>query len=142
MDRRRVPIGGIALTLAFVVMACDAVPQILHPGSRVWVIPVQNSSPRPALVAVAEDRSPMGNLVGTAQPATVPAGQTVDVTFTVPADRADWAIFVNPGPKFGPVITTADVPEGLSGRLPITILVDAQGLPGVMVPGEPGWFGQ
>ena len=122
-------------------MACDAVPQILHPGSRVWIIPVQNTSPRPALVAVAEDRSPMGDLVGTAQPAAIPAGQTVDVTFTVPSDRADWAVFVNPGPNLGALITAADVPPGVSGRLPLTILVDAQGNPGVTVPNEPGWSG-
>ena len=142
MRRRRVPIGGIALALALVVIACDAVPQVLHPGSRVWIIPVQNVSGRPAVLAVAEDGSPMGKIVGTAQPAVVPAGQTVDVTFTVPSTRQGWAVFVNPTPNIGALITASDVPPAASGRLPLVIMVEEQGSPSVQVPGEPGWFGQ
>ena len=141
MRRRRVSIGGIVLALALITTACDAVPQVLHPGSRVWVIPVQNMSGRPALVAVAEDRSPMGKLVGTAQPASIPAGQTVEVTFTVPPEGQDWAIFVNPTPTLGALIGARDVPPGVSGKLPLTIVIDQQGNPSVTVPNEPGWFG-
>jgi hypothetical protein len=141
MRRRLTSFGGIALTLAMFLTACDAVPQVLRPGSRVWIIPVQNMSGRPALLAVAKDESPMGDLVGTAQPAAIPAGQTVDVTFTVPPDRQGWAIFVNPGPNLGALITAPDVPPGVSGRLPLTITVDQQGNPSVSVPSEPGWFG-
>ena len=142
MQRERIGIGGVVLTLAFALLACDAIPQVLRPGSRVWVIPVQNLSGRPAVLAVAKDESPMGDFVGTAQPAVVPAGQTVDVTFTVPADQQGWAIFVNPTPNLGALIGSRDVPPGISGRLPLTIMVDAQGNPGVSVPNERGWFGQ
>jgi hypothetical protein len=142
MLRRRVLIAGIALTIAIVLIACDAVPQVLHPGTRVWIIPVQNMSGRPAVLAVAEDGSPMGKIVGTAQPAIVPAGQTVDVTFTVPSTRQGWAVFVNPTPNIGALITAGDVPLAASGRLPLLIMVDEQGSPSVSVPGEPGWFGQ
>ena len=141
MRTRRIPICGIVLTLAVVLIACDAIPQALRPGSRVWVIPVQNMSGRPAVLAVAEDQSPIGDLVGTAQPGVIPAGQTVDVTFTVPADRQGWAIFVNPSPNIGALITAMDVPAGASGRLPLVISVDQQGNPSVQVPSEPGWFG-
>lgn len=129
------------LTAAQFAVACDAVPQVLRPGSRIWIIPVQNMSGRPAVLAVAKDESPMGDLVGAAQPGVVPAGQTMDVTFTVPPDRQGWAIFVNPSPQLGALIGASDVPPGVSGRLPLTISVDEQGNPAVTVPSEPGWFG-
>lgn len=134
---------ALALTMALglVATACDAVPQVLRPGSRVWIIPVQNMSGRPAVLAVAEDRAPMGKLLGTAEPAVVPAGQTMDVTFSVPPDPQGWAVFVNPGPNLGALITAMDVPPGVAGRLPLTIKVDQQGNPSVEVPSEPGWFG-
>jgi hypothetical protein len=69
---------------------------------------------------------------------------TVDVTFDVPAGRT-WAIFVNPGPDRGPLITAADVPPGVVGRLPITIGIGPNGEPWAQGPpgGEaPGWFGE
>ena len=141
MRKRRVSIGSLVVTVALVIGACDVAAQIPRPGSRVWVIPVQNLAGRPAVLAVAEDESPMGDLVGTAQPGIVPAGQTVDVTFTVPAEQQGWAIFVNPTPNVGALIGSRDVPPGVSGRLPLTIMVDAQGNPSVSVPNEPGWFG-
>ena len=139
--RRGRLISGIALFVALVAMACDAVPQVLHPGSRVWIIPVDNMSGRPAVLAVAKDGSPMGDIVGTAQPAVVPAHQKVDVIFTVPPDRQGWAIFVNPSPTLGALIGASDVPPGASGRLPLSISVDDAGNPAVTVPGGPGWFG-
>ena len=83
----------------------------------------------------------MGKLVGTAQPASIPAGATVDVTFTVPPDGQGWAIFVNPTPTLGSLIGAIDVPPGVSGRLPLTITINEQGDPSVEVPREPGWFG-
>lgn len=141
MVTTRLAVSVLMLLVASASMACDAVPQVLHPGSRVWVIPVQNGSGGPAVLAVAKDESPMGDLVGTAQPAVVPAGETVDVTFTVPPEPRGWAIFVNPTPQLGALISAADVPPGVSGKLPLTISVDQQGNPSVSVPDEPGWFG-
>ena len=136
-----IAIALVMLLVTSATAACDAVPQVLHPGSRVWIIPVQNMSGRPAILAVAEDQSPIGDLVGTAQPGVIPAGQTIDVTFTVPSDRQGWAIFVNPSPNVGPLITAMDVPPVATGRLPLVISVDQQGNPSVQVPNEPGWFG-
>jgi hypothetical protein len=141
MRKPSIWIGNMVLALVLVTTACEYVPQALHPGPRVWIIPVENMSGRPAVLAVAKDGSPMGELVGTAQPAVVPAGQTIDVTFTVPTDRQGWAIFVNPSPTLGALITASDVPPGVSGRLPLTVNVDQQGSPSVTVPNEPGWFG-
>lgn len=141
MRKPSTSIGSVVLAVALASTACDAVPQVLHPGSRVWIIPVQNMSGRPAVLAVAKDESPIGDLVGTARPAVVPAGQTVDVVFTVPPEQQGWAIFVNPSPTLGALITAADVPPGVSGRLPLTVNVDEQGSPSVTVPNEPGWFG-
>ena len=131
----------LMLLVASASTACDAVPQALRPGSRVWIIPVENMSGRPAILAVAKLDSPIGDVVGAAQPAVVPAGQTVDVTFSVPSDRQGWGIFVNPSPEIGALVTAADVPPAASGRLPLVISVDQQGNPSVSVPNEPGWFG-
>lgn len=114
---------------------------MVAPGSRIWVIPVANESNLPAVLAVAKFEGPMGEAVGRADPATVPPGATIDVTFTVPAGQG-WAIFVNPGPNGGALITSSDVPLHRNGRLPLTISVDAQGNPSVSGGlAEPGWFG-
>ncbi|MEZ0240572.1 MAG: hypothetical protein ACAH65_07220, partial [Chloroflexota bacterium] len=78
--------------------------------------------------------------VGSAIPDVVPPGATQDVVFTVPPGGG-WAIFVNPGPELGPLITSSDVPGGASGRLPVKIGVDANGWPYAQTPGAPGWFG-
>jgi hypothetical protein len=130
---------AVALTLT----GCGIAPiDPLNPGARQWIIPVDNRSNLPVVVAVAKDVAPMGNLMGTAVPNPVPPLAKVDVVFTVPPAGQDWAIFVNPGPNRGALITARDVPPGRAGRLPISIGVDAKGEPFVSVPNEPGWFGQ
>ena len=142
MTSRHASVLCLIAVLAMTTTACGVVPgNLLNPGARVWVIPVQNGSGQPAVLAVAKDESPMGDLVGAAQPAVVPAGQTIDVTFTVPADRQGWAIFVNPGPNHGPLITAPDVPPEVSGRLPLSIFIGPNGEPSVTVPAQRGWFG-
>jgi hypothetical protein len=103
-------------------------------------------SAQPARLFVAEDESPMGELVGTAEPATVAPGATEMVAFTVPAGQGRgpgeaWAVFVNPGPNLGPLILAMDVPAAASGELPLKIMVGPDGSPSVQVPSEPGWFG-
>jgi hypothetical protein len=110
--------------------------------ARVLTIPVQNTSGEPAQLFVARDTQPLEFLVGTVEPSTVGPGLTNDVAFTVPAGK-DWAIFVNPSPDRGPLILATDIPPDASGQLPIDIIVDQFGSPGVQTFGEPqpGWFG-
>lgn len=122
-------------------MPLDRDPDVgMPPGARHWIIPVSNGGPAPAILLVAEDGPDgPGAIVGNVTPDTVPAGKSVDVDFDVPPGRT-WAIFVNPGPDVGPLITATDVPPGAEGRLPLTIQVSAEG-PSVTAPGAAGWFG-
>jgi hypothetical protein len=132
----------LCLTVALALAGCGILPfDPLDPDARRWIIPVDNQSDRPAIVAVAMDEASMGDLVGRADPNTIPPRTRLDVAFTVPATGLDWAIFVNPGPNRGPLILARDVPPGRAGRLPIKIGVGADGQPFVEVPSEPGWFG-
>lgn len=126
--------------LALGACGLPSVEFLRAPGSRQWIIPVVNDSNRPVLVAVARDESPMGQLVGSAEPGVVPPFSNIDVVFTVPSGFG-WAIFVNPGANVGALITSGDVPAGRSGRLPLQIAVDRNGNPSVSAPAEPGWFG-
>ena len=131
-------VGAIAL----VAVGCGTSLDLLRPpGTREWIIPVHNASARPAILVVATDGPGMGAAVGSASPATVPAGATIDVVFTVPPGDG-WAIFVNPGPNLGALIGARDVPPDRSGRLPLSISIGANGDPSVSAPAGPGWFGQ
>lgn len=115
---------------------------MLQPGSRQWIISVAHQSGQDARLFVAEDGPQMGDAVGRSEPSTVPPNTTVDVIFTVPPGDG-WAIFVNPGGDRGPLILASDVPPNVSGKLPVTILISANGEPGASLPGDvgPGWFG-
>jgi hypothetical protein len=121
-------------------LACPMTGPEPGPGAREWIVSVENQSTRDAFLFVAMDESPMGELVGTAVPASVAAGATQRVVFTVP-DGSGWAIFVNPSPTAGPLITAQDVPMDASGVLPMTIMVQSSGMPVVSAPSAPGWFG-
>jgi len=112
------------------------------PGTREWIIAVDNQSAQPARLMVAEDTTPVGDLVGTADAPQVPPGTKQDVVFTVPPGQT-WAIFVNPSPERGPLILAMDVPPDAKGRLPLTILVGPNGDPSAGVDADlgPGWFG-
>jgi hypothetical protein len=143
MTRRNPFELALSLAVALVLTGCGIAPiDPLNPGARRWIIPVDNQSNLPVVVAVAKDEGFMGRLVGQAIPNPVPSRTRVDVVFTVPATGLDWAIFVNPGPNRGPLITAGDVPPGRAGRLPLAISVGPDGEPAVSVPNEPGWFGQ
>jgi hypothetical protein len=137
-----------SLRAALVVVAAVALTAcatLQLPGAgREWRIAVENDSDQPALLFVAEDEQPMGALVGTAEPASVPPGTTEEVTFLVPTTTEGWAIFVNPNAArgLGPIILAADVPAGVAGNLPLTIFVAGNGDPSISVPNQPGWFGQ
>jgi hypothetical protein len=106
--------------LAFGLTACS-LPVSLG-GGQVWIIEVENTSDAPARLAVAEDGLPRGDIVGTANPESVPAGETVEVTFTVPPGEG-WAIFVNAVP----VLVAQDFSVGEDGRLRLHIFVRPDG---------------
>ena len=126
--------------LGCTVLACPMVGPAPGDGARRWIVTVENSSARDAHLFVALDRSPMGDLVGKASPASVAPGTTQDVVFDVPAGTG-WAIFVNPSPTIGPLILAQDVPMDASGVLPISIHVQSSGTAVVSVPSAQGWFG-
>jgi hypothetical protein len=121
-------------------IACPMTGPEPGPGAREWTVTVENQSARDAHLFVAQDSGSLGELVGTAVPASVAPGATQQVVFTVPAGTG-WAIFVNPSPIAGPLITAQDVPIDAAGVLPITIHVQTSGTPVVSVPPAPGWFG-
>jgi hypothetical protein len=121
-------------------LACPMTGPAPGPGAREWILDVENQSAEEAHLFVAADSGALGELVGTAVPASVPAGTTQAVVFTVPAGSG-WAIFVNPSPDSGPLVTAQDVPPGATGPLPMTITVQPGGAAVVSAPSAPGWFG-
>ncbi len=134
----------LAAVLAVVVVlaACSYLDPVLKPGFRQIVMTVENPSLRPATLFVAKDEQPMGAVVGTATPGTVPPGATMDVTFGIPPEPG-WAIFVNPGPERGPMFTEHDVPPDAAGRAPFTIMIGEQGDVSARTDGDaPGWMGE
>ena len=138
--------GLIVMALAVVASGCGSgllpVDLSMPAGSREWVISVLNDSNAPVLLFVAEDTMPVGELVGTARPSSVPPRTTQDVVFVVPPGEG-WAIFVNPTAERGPLIIASDVPPDVSGDLPITIFVGPDGEPSAGLEADlgPGWFG-
>jgi hypothetical protein len=139
---RRLIIAALTLVLAACGTGLLPGDPARPAGSRDWIITVTNNSNESAVLAVAEDRFPMGDLVGTAQPRGVPPRTSQDVVFTVPPGGG-WAIFVNPSPQHGPLILSHDVPPDVSGRLPITIEIGPNGDASAGVPANlgRGWFG-
>lgn len=125
-----------AVLTAATLAGCDVagIEAGIAPAGRVWVVTVENRSPRPALLLVAEDTGPAGRVVGNVNPGVVPAGVTADVTFGIPSGKG-WAIWVNRGPNTGPLVTAHDVPENATGRMPFKIIIDADGNPGSQMPG-------
>jgi hypothetical protein len=121
-------------------LACPMTGPAPGPGAREWIVNVENQSADEAHLFVAADTGALGELVGTAVPASVPAGATQAVVFSVPAGSG-WAIFVNPSPVSGPLITAQDVPPEAAGALPMTIIVQPGGAAVVSAPSAPGWFG-
>ena len=145
MKHRRPSLTVAALVGTLLLAGCGTgvLPAQLEmpAGSRQWIIRVENQSDQDARLFVAEDQSPMGDLVGNANPATVPPRTTTDVRFTVPPGEG-WAIFVNPTAERGPLLIEADVPPDVAGRLPIGFVVDKNGDIFMGTEGNlPGWFG-
>jgi hypothetical protein len=131
MQLRQLALLSVLLAVAATaILACDAAepeptPEVMI--GRQLIIPVANESALPALLIVAEDTSPVGRVVGIAEPHVVPPGSRVAVVFSVP-DTRTWAIFVNPGqePGVGPLITAHDV-RLCVGLVPIEIGVGRTG---------------
>ena len=134
-----------ALVVSLAITGCSMLvpgPEPL-PGGRRWIIAVDNRTARPAVLLIGEDAmAPNPRWVGNVAPNPVAPFSAVDVTFDVPPGGG-WAIFVNPRPDSGPVIIAADVPQGVSGKMPFTIEIEANGAAGTSFPGPaiPGWFG-
>lgn len=131
----------VAATIAGCELA-NLVGPVIPPGGRLLIIQVENNSSRPALIVVARDLGVAGPLVGTANPGSIPPGGTVDVRIGIPPG-SDWAIYVNPGPQTGPLVTAHDIPPAATGQMPFRIGIDATGQPYSEFPGaaRPGWFG-
>ena len=134
-----------ALLVVLTITGCSMLlpNQGLEPGWRRFIIAVDNKSPRPAILLVAEGTPPTGRVVGRATPSTVPPLSAMDVAFDVPPGQS-WTIFVNPGPNNGGLIGGRDVPAGAAGKLPIKIDIETgPGTEGgsVAVPNLPGYFG-
>ena len=111
-----------ALVIGGTVVGCGVIPTPLLNG-EVIVMQVVNHSPRPAALVVAAPGE-IGKVVGSVDPAIVPAGQTVMVRFLVPPTGA-WAIWANGGELMG----NLDV-KGARGKVPMGIDIGDDGSPG------------
>ena len=135
-----------AILLAVASAGCDVAAELLPPavpeGGRLLIVTVENHGSTPAAVVVAADDGGPIQLVGMATPSSVPAKSTVEVRFGIPAGSG-WAIFVNPGPEKGPLVTANDIPPNAAGRMPFYIGIGADGSPFASFPGGAGrgWFG-
>jgi hypothetical protein len=111
----------LTLALGGLVAGCEVIPASLLGGDTI-VMDVSNQSARRATLAVAapgEERK----IVGSADPAIVPAHTTVTVRFLVPP-AGQWAIWANGGELMG----SLDL-KGRRGKLPMGIDIGADGSP-------------
>jgi hypothetical protein len=109
----------LGFALAGLVTACALVEPAPPAGTAMLQFQVSNQSAQPAEVAV---RVGGRELVGAAQPATVPPRATVVVSFYVPIS-GEWAIFTNGGELMG----SRDVRGRLGARNDIGITIDGTG---------------
>jgi hypothetical protein len=97
----------VGAVLAITLFACDQLP-LAPGGTRPLVMEVANQSGRPVPLVVATPGR-TSDVVGVAQPALIPPGQTLQVRFFVPVSEA-WAIYANGGELIGSI----DAPERLA----------------------------
>ena len=104
----------LGLTLFILAAACALVEPPPPAGTRPIQVQIENRRPGPVQLTIASHavvlEGAADELTGVAQPASVPAGSTTNVTFHVPINR-DWWIGFNgePGPgseDLGPDIGT------------------------------------
>jgi hypothetical protein len=102
------------------------------PNARSWTITVDNDSPEPATMFVAEgDDGATFHLVGSATPNVVPAHSTMKVTFLFPAK----------GPDDGWITVNPRIGEGADVG---SVGADNIGMPGktwITAEGDSGWVG-
>jgi hypothetical protein len=119
---RRISLALLAVVVGAQLAGCQFVPAELR-GGELIVMEVENNSGRPAALAVAAQGN-IGEVVGSAEPAVVPAGQTMTVRFFVPASGG-WAIWANGGELMGEF----DL-KGKRGNVPMGIDIGQDGQPG------------
>ena len=117
--RRGMPI--LIALLAVLIAGCEYIPAQLR-GGELIVMEVANRAGRPATLAVAAPGE-IGRVIGSAEPAVIPPGQTVTVNFFVPPS-GDWAIWANGGELMG----SHDIGRR-RGSLPMGIEISADGSP-------------
>lgn len=139
----------LALTMATLVAACAGptpTPErtfaTYDPPTalRMFLVTVDNQSGRLATLVIGTDGMFDGRPTGTVNPSVLLPGITTDVVLGIPP-VSGWAIYVNPGPDWGPAITWRDVPPDASGRMPFSIVVVEAGY-GAADVNPPGWFGR
>lgn len=131
---------------ALAISGCDLanlLPPRVPPGGRVVVITVENRSPAAAelIIGAWSDADKTNGFerpleaVGSAQPTSVSPGAKVEVKFGVPAGT-EWALFVNPGPRRGLLLTANDAP---GATVAFKIVVEPDGEPFMWSSGDAGW---
>lgn len=120
MDRR-IAFALLAIVATFEAAGCQFVPNEFR-GGQLIVMRVANNSGRPASLVVASPGN-IGQVVGSAEPAIVPSGQTLNVRFFVPPSGR-WAIWANGGE----LMSDRDVRDK-RGNLPMGIDIGADGTP-------------
>ena len=88
----------LALSMGGFIAACGVVPVPMLDGELI-VMEVTNQSPRPATLVVAAPGQ-VREVVGSVDPAIVPAGGSATVRFLVPA-TGHWSIWANDGELMG-----------------------------------------
>ena len=111
----------LAVVIALWVSGCGALPVPIG-GGEVILMNVANNGPGAARLAVAMPGD-QGRIVGSADPAIVPAGKTVLVRFVVPAG-GHWSIWANAGELMGDF----DL-KGQRGNVPMGIDIGPDGSP-------------
>ena len=111
----------LALSIGGLIAACGVVPIPMLDGELI-VMEVTNQSPRPATLVVAAPGQAR-QVVGSVDPAVVPAGGSATVRFLVPP-TSRWSIWANDGELMG------DVDIGnRRGNIPMGIDIGPDGSP-------------
>ena len=118
----RLAVASLVIVASVLAAGCQFVPAELR-GGELIIMEVANHAGRPATLAVASQGN-VGDVVGSAEPAVVPPGQTMTVRFIVPPSGG-WAIWANGGELMGEF----DL-KGKRGNVPMGIDIGQDGQPG------------
>ena len=117
---------GATATPSVTALATPTPTRTATPVVRVFTVTVNNQSARPATLVIGRDGMFDGHPTGTVDPSILPPGITEGVVLGIPAADG-WAIYINPGPDWGPSITWRDVPPDAAGQMPFSIVVTDAG---------------